>query len=117
MLVATAMLKMEKPNEARIKGKRLPFNSENGAQRIGPVAKLNTRVCGQQRFSSSLCMDITYPNTYKDVPSVATTEPTPNFCCMAPVVALKIELPNADVRVVKPNIAAVRSFFFRGPIT
>lgn len=84
---------MENPNEAITKGKRRPFSSENGAQKMGPVAN---------------------PRTYNDVPSVATTDPTLNFCSIAPVAALKIELPNAELSVVKPKIAAVISFFLVG---
>jgi hypothetical protein len=119
--VAQAISKTEKPNEAITSGSRRPFSSENGAQRIGPVAK---------------------PSTYNDVPSVATTEPTPNLSCIALVAVLKIELANAAVIVVNPynsdktnmsvhiisqllfrfvyleagltNIAAVNSFFRSG---
>lgn len=42
LAVATAMLKMEKPNMAMTMGSRRPRSSERGAQRDGPVAKPNT---------------------------------------------------------------------------
>ena len=51
------------------------------------------------------------PNTYNDVPSVATTDPTANFSEICLVAVLNIELANAAVMVVKPNMAAVKIFF------
>jgi hypothetical protein len=88
--VAQAMQKTEKPNEATTSGSRLPFNSDKGAQRIGPVAK---------------------PNTYNDVPSVATTEPTWNSCSIARIAVLNIALAKEAVKVVNPSIAPVNIFF------
>jgi hypothetical protein len=81
------MQKTEKPNEATTSGSRLPFNSDKGAQRIGPVAK---------------------PNTYNDVPSVATTEPTWNSCSIARIAVLNIALAKEAVKVVNPYHHTIR---------
>jgi hypothetical protein len=88
--VAHAISNTENPKLAITSGSLLPFNSENGVHRIGPVAN---------------------PNTYNDVPSVATTDPTANFSEICLVAVLNIELANAAVMVVKPNMAAVKIFF------
>lgn len=86
---ATPIEKTENPNEAITSGSRRPFNSENGAQMIGPVAN---------------------PRTYSDTPSTPTSDDTPNCCATTRVALEKILLPNAATNVVYPNIAAVNNF-------
>lgn len=77
--VAQAMVKTEKPNMETTIGSLRPFNSERGAQNVGPVAK---------------------PNTYRDTPRIPTSELTLNSAATWVVAAEKMEEVKAEVIVV-----------------
>jgi hypothetical protein len=90
---ATAILKTENPKAAMMIGGRLPYNSEKGAQTIGPNA---------------------YPRTNREVPSVATSLPTPNSASRPVDASEKILEEKVAESESKIKIAVMRYFVLLG---
>lgn len=75
---ADAMVKIQPPSMAIVRGHLRPLSSDTGAQIIGPAAK---------------------PNTYKVVPSVATSDPTLNSRLASSVPGANTALVNDTINV------------------
>lgn len=77
-----------KPKVEMMKGRYRPFNSENGAQTTGPIAK---------------------PSTYRDTPSVTTSRSTPWIRTSEGMAVAKMALANVTTMVEKVVSAVIHT--------